>query len=276
MNIEKTLRVKSVAGDTSFQQTTLLGVTLETPDSFGYSFEVNLNLNLGIAGVNGKAGLNYVVFTSGPYAWFPYEYAYAGYSYETIIKFNLKETIRSLKSLAKGKIKVPGLSINGGFSPFLAWMKEGTDDMYTPNSWEEWFSANTVNVQLKAGLGFSFGASVFASAPDGWEIGKVLSPQKGEWYGGTIDIGVGAGTPSVNIGINYASFYWLLDKPEIYSKSSFEYWNRWYNFLKMYPDIKPLMEKLFVRSGKDTNKFLSDVNLKGRNNIINEENNTIT
>jgi hypothetical protein len=266
MNIEKTLRVKSVAGDTSFQQTALLGVTLKTPDSFGYSVEINANINvLSLASVGGKLGANYVVYTKGKYAWFPYLYAYAGYSLNVILQKGLKkkDIMDSFKKLTTKTSILKWLKTNAGvgvgISPFAA-VLYNTENEIKPTSWEKWFTAITASVKLKAGLGFSVGGSMFAGGDDGWEPGLAvdinLVKDRKVWFGGTLDIGAGAGTPAIDIGVNYASYFWLLDDNKVYAANSWFFYYRWYTFINFNPNLN--LPEIFAKVGIKLYKYISD------------------
>ena len=120
----------------------------------------------------------------------------------------------------------------------------------TPKSWTGWFTANTLSVNLKDGLGISFGGSLFAGADSGWSPGTNLNfvdiEEKKRWFGVSVDIGIGAGTPSIHIGVNYASYYWLMDENRAYSykKDGIDFGRRWFKFLKGMPDAVIIFEKL--------------------------------
>lgn len=247
--MKKTLYISDIDGNENFQDITL-DIKEYLPKAFGYSIELSANANiLSIAGAYGKAGLNYVVYPEGNFSWFPFEYVYAGYSLNfVVLTGDLKDTIKNLLNVKKAKdlLKLAGGGVSAGVSPFLAWK---TDNKIDPGSWEGWFVANTLSVKARAGLGITIGGSVFAGtyAEWGWEPSFNFEKAKKEnqWYGGTIDIGATGGTPAIEVGLLYASKFWLMDENRVYSwkKDGLKFGLRWYNFLRVKIDLIPVFEK---------------------------------
>ena len=230
-----------------------LGVIEFLPKAFGYNIEITGNASvLSIASAYGRAGLNYTVFTTGPHSWFPYEYLYAGYSLNTIISKDLITSIRNLLDVKKAKdlLKLVSASAGIGISPFLAW-NISTDDNITADTWEEWFTACSASVKIKAGLGISVGGTMFTSAPSGWDFGGALDFERSRdeklWHGGSLDISGGVGSPSIDIGVNFGEYYWLMDKENekvkefSFTKNSIEFAKRWQRFLSLKPDIVAIL-----------------------------------
>jgi len=270
----KTLRLKTIDGKTSFQNVTA-SFSTALPKAFGYSMELSGNVNvLNFAGAYGKAGVNYVVYPKGDFSWFPFEYVYAGYSLNFIaLHGELKKTIESLLNVKKAKdlLKLAGGGISAGVSPFVAWK---TDNKTDPGSWEGWFVANTLSVKARAGLGITVGGSLFAGtyAKWGWDplnFDFDKAKKEKQWYGGTIDVGVAGGTPAIEIGLHYASKFWLMDENRIYSwkKDGLKFGLRWYNFLNVKIDLIPVFEKAM---GIKFPKWLKKIISTTRYFVINE------
>ncbi|SHL13327.1 hypothetical protein [Chryseobacterium polytrichastri] len=163
---------------------------------------------------------------------------------------DLKNTIKNLLNVKKAKdlLKLAGGGVSAGVSSFAAWLNS---EEITPNSWTGWFVANTLSVKARAGLGINFGGSVFAGtyADWGWEplnFDFEKARKSKVWYGGTIDIGVAGGTPAVEVGLHYASKYWLMDEDRVHSwkKDGLAFGIRWYQFIKLKPDSIQFYEKV--------------------------------
>lgn len=268
-----TFYIAEANGLTDFEFETL-DIVASLPKAFGYSLEVSGNVNvLNFAGAYGKAGVNYVVYPKGKYSWFPFEYLYAGYSLNFIaLHGELKKTIESLLNVKKAKdlLKLAGGGISAGVSPFVAWKK---DNEIAPKSWTGWFVANTLSVKARAGLGITVGGSIFAGtyAKWGWDPNFDFDKAKNDnqWYGGTIDVGVAGGTPAIEVGLYYASKFWLMDENRVYSwkRDGLKFGLRWYNFLDVKIDLIPVFEKAM---GIKFPKWLKKIISTTRYFVINE------
>ncbi|MDR2949816.1 MAG: hypothetical protein LBV71_11475 [Prevotella sp.] len=220
------------------------------PKAFGYNLELDGSVSLTkLVDLMGRGGINYTVFTVGEFAWYPFLYLHLGYSIDTIITRGIKDTIKSLIDPKKAAsfFKLSG-SISVNASPFLAFRK-CSDIRVTPSSWEEWFMASSISVKLKAGLGISFGGTYFAGADDGKPTLAVLSVDeaydRGKWWGASLDIGAGLGSPSLDFTLSYASYYWLMDEEkESKNRDYLDFAIRWIHFIKLRTDIVSIFENI--------------------------------
>ncbi len=235
-------------------------VSRTMPDAFGYSIDISTSATLGpVFSFTLHGGTNYVVYTRGPYRWIPFRYAYYGYqssintmssdlspakkkAQEDMMKSAIKPFAKKVSNLSR---KIAGeLSI--GFSPFVAW-KEASDENIEPASWNGWFVANTFSLKMKVGAGFSIGRTVFegrtlTGVPADVEedifdarVQKVLFEEDAkpdDWYGVSLDIGIGFGTPGLIWSDTFPSYYILRDNKVFWSNiTKFNLLKRWAEFL---------------------------------------------
>jgi hypothetical protein len=219
------------------------------PDAAGYSMEVAGELSI-LKAIKGAVhvGNKHVVFLTGPNAFIPFRYAYYGYQIPVTKDIHTKKKVlESLESASKGKRLFP-ISADAGasLSPFVAWKNDEVKNI-TFESWEGWFSAITLSIKLKYGIGFSFGGSYFTGVTlDGIEAKDyekiyredifnkvVLSPSSPtDWWGGSVDFGFGVGVPNLTAS-EYITYYSCRNKTYVpYDQMSFlELAKRWFEFI---------------------------------------------